>query len=65
MVDENKLYKLLVEPCDPDTKKHAKALYKEIVETLKTAEPNCVRCKTPFIEGAICSGSGFTLPCSS
>jgi hypothetical protein len=39
MVDENKLYKLLVEPCDPDTKKLAKALYKEIVETLKTAEP--------------------------
>jgi len=37
MVDENKLYKLLVEPCDPGTKEIAKALYNEIVEALKTA----------------------------
>lgn len=65
-MNENRLYELLVSRCDPDTKPHAEALYKEIVETLKTTEhPKllCVRCKTPFLEGKVCSESGFTLLC--
>ena len=73
-MDENRLYELLVRRCDPDTRQHAEALYKEIVDTLKTTDkdtdkdteptkPLCVRCETPFLEGKVCSESNFTLLC--
>ena len=39
MVDESKLYKLLVEPCGPEAMPHAKALYKEIIDALHNTKP--------------------------
>ena len=39
MADETKLYRLLVEPCDPEAMPHAKALYKEIVDALNNTAP--------------------------